>query len=147
MNKFVVPEDESLDNAFARFNTISTSLKALDEGYASKNYLRKFLRALHLKCRAKVTTIEESKDLSKLSFDELIGNLKVYELIIRNDSEMTEDKIERKSITLKAKKESSDEDNSNSEIDDVEYAMAVRNFKKFFKRRGRFVRQPHEEKK
>ncbi|GJS17623.1 zf-CCHC domain-containing protein [Tanacetum coccineum] len=30
---------------------------------------------------------------------------------------------------------------------DEEYAMAVRDFKKFFKRRGQFVRQPHEERK
>nr|GEU80091.1 copia protein [Tanacetum cinerariifolium] len=40
---------------FARFNTIITSLKALDEGFSSKNYVRKFLRALHPKWRAKVT--------------------------------------------------------------------------------------------
>ncbi|GJS45040.1 hypothetical protein Tco_0595161 [Tanacetum coccineum] len=45
-------------------------LKALDEGCSSKNYVRKFLRALHPKWRAKVTTIEESKDLSSLALDE-----------------------------------------------------------------------------
>ncbi|GKC97583.1 hypothetical protein Tco_1167858, partial [Tanacetum coccineum] len=38
---------ESINSAFARFNTIITSLKALDEGYSSKNYVRKFLKALH----------------------------------------------------------------------------------------------------
>nr|GEW30585.1 transposase, Ptta/En/Spm, transposase, Tnp1/En/Spm-like protein [Tanacetum cinerariifolium] len=48
---------------------------------------------------------------------------------------------------LKAKKESSDEDSSNSGSEDEEYAMTVRDFKKFFKRRGRFVRQPHDERK
>ncbi|GKB89546.1 hypothetical protein Tco_0961818, partial [Tanacetum coccineum] len=31
--------------------------------------------------------------------------------------------------------------------EDEEYVMAVRYFKKFFQRRGRFVRQPHEERK
>ncbi|GJY81263.1 retrovirus-related pol polyprotein from transposon TNT 1-94 [Tanacetum coccineum] len=31
--------------------------------------------------------------------------------------------------------------------DDEEYAMAVRDFKKFFIRRGKFVRQPHDDKK
>ncbi|GKG09005.1 zf-CCHC domain-containing protein, partial [Tanacetum coccineum] len=31
--------------------------------------------------------------------------------------------------------------------EDEEYAMAVRDFKKFFKRRGRFVRQPRNDKK
>ncbi|GJW94568.1 mutator type transposase [Tanacetum coccineum] len=117
--------EESIDNAFARFNTIITSLKALDEGFSSKNYVRKFLRALHLKWRAKVTTIEESKDLTSLSLDELIGNLKVYE----------------------AKKESSDEDSSTSDSEDEEYAMAVKEFKKLFKRRERFARQPCDERK
>ncbi|GKF42655.1 hypothetical protein Tco_0125997, partial [Tanacetum coccineum] len=65
-----------IDSAFARFNTIITSLKALDEGYSSKDYVRKFLRVLRPKWRAKVTTIKESKDLTSLSLDELIGNLK-----------------------------------------------------------------------
>ncbi|GJU20641.1 hypothetical protein Tco_1153983 [Tanacetum coccineum] len=133
---------------FARFNTIITSLKALDEGFSSKNYVRKFLRALHPKWRAKVTTIEESKDLTSLSLDELIGNLKVYEVIIKKDSEMVKGKREQnRSLALKAKKESSDEDSSTSDSEDEEYAMAVRDFKKFFKRRGRFVRQPHDERK
>ncbi|GKA49433.1 hypothetical protein Tco_0742506 [Tanacetum coccineum] len=72
MNNSSFSEDESIDSAFARFNTIITSLKALDEGYSSKNYVRKFLRALHPKWRAKVTAIEESKDLTSLSLDELI---------------------------------------------------------------------------
>ncbi|GKE67387.1 hypothetical protein Tco_1521548 [Tanacetum coccineum] len=45
---------ESIDSAFARFNTIITSLKSFDEGYSSKNYVRKFLRALHPKWRANV---------------------------------------------------------------------------------------------
>ncbi|GJZ75014.1 hypothetical protein Tco_0639479, partial [Tanacetum coccineum] len=94
-------------SAFARFDTIITSLKALDDGYSSKNYVRKFLRALHPKWRAKVTAIEESKDLTSLSLDELIGNLK----------------------------ESSDEECSTSRSEDEEYVMAVRDFKKFFKRR------------
>ncbi|GKA61805.1 retrovirus-related pol polyprotein from transposon TNT 1-94, partial [Tanacetum coccineum] len=105
--------DESIDSAFDRFNTIITSLKALDEGYSSKN-VRKFFRALHPKWIAKVTTIEESKDLTSLSLDELIGNLKVHEMIIKKDSEIVKAKVERKSLALKAKKESSDEECSTS---------------------------------
>nr|GFA05374.1 UBN2 domain-containing protein [Tanacetum cinerariifolium] len=82
---------ESIDNAFARFNTIITSLKALAEGFSINSYVRKFLRALHPKWHAKVMAIEESKDLTSLSLDELIGNLKVYEVITKNDSEMVKD--------------------------------------------------------
>nr|GEV69833.1 paired amphipathic helix protein Sin3-like 4 isoform X2 [Tanacetum cinerariifolium] len=111
-------KEESIDSGFARSNTIITSLKALDEGFSNKNYVRKFLRALHSKWRAKVMAIEESKYLSSLA---------LYELI--------------------AKKEYSDDETSTSKINDEEYVMAVRNFKKFFRRKGNFVRQPREEKK
>nr|GEU92703.1 zf-CCHC domain-containing protein/DUF4219 domain-containing protein/UBN2 domain-containing protein [Tanacetum cinerariifolium] len=145
--QFVISEDESIDSAFARFNTIITSLKARDEGYSSKNYVRKFLRALHPKWRAKVMAIEESKDLTSLSLDELIGNLKVHKMIIKKDSEIVKAKVERKSLALKAKKKSSDEQCSTSGSKDEEYAMAVRDFKEFFKRRDRFVRQSRNNKK
>nr|GEW43496.1 zinc finger, CCHC-type [Tanacetum cinerariifolium] len=116
-------EEELIDNAFAKFNTIITSLKALGECFSSKNCVRKFLRALHPKWRAKVTAIEESKNLTTLPLDELIGNLKVYE------------------------EEVSDEDSSSTDSEDEEYAMAVKEFKTFFKRRRRFVRQPRGDRK
>nr|GEW60518.1 zf-CCHC domain-containing protein/UBN2 domain-containing protein [Tanacetum cinerariifolium] len=144
----MILKEESTDNDFARFNTIITSLKALDEGFSGKIYVRKFLRALQPKWRAKVTDIEESKDLTSLSLDEHIGNLKVYEMIIKKDSEMVKGKREQnRSLALKAKQKSSDEDSSTSDSEDEEYTMAVRDFKKFFKRRGRFVRQPRDERK
>ncbi|GJT19535.1 zf-CCHC domain-containing protein [Tanacetum coccineum] len=144
----MIPKEESIDNAFAKFNTIINSLKALDESFSSKNCVLKFLKALHPKWRAKVTAIEESNNLTTLSLDELIGNLKVYEEVIKKYSETVKSKKEQsRSITLKARMESSDDDSSTSDSEDEEYAMAVRDFKKFFKRRGRFVRQPHEERK
>ncbi|GJR89393.1 hypothetical protein Tco_0213404 [Tanacetum coccineum] len=114
----------------------------------SKWYTSPKQMALHPKWRAKVTAIEESNDLTSLSLDELIGNLKVYEVIIKNDSEMVKGKTEQnRSLTLKAKKESSNEDSLTSDSEVEEYTMAVIDFKKFFKRRGRFVRQPHDERK
>ncbi|GJW17469.1 retrovirus-related pol polyprotein from transposon TNT 1-94 [Tanacetum coccineum] len=122
--QFVISEDESINSAFARFNTIITSLKALDEGCSSKNYVRKFLRALHPNWREKVTAIEESKDLTSLSLDELIGNLNVYEMIIKKDSQIVKANRERRSLALKAKKESSDVECSTSGSEDEEYTMA-----------------------
>ncbi|GJY40988.1 hypothetical protein Tco_0428258 [Tanacetum coccineum] len=105
--QFTILKEESIDNVFARFNTIITNLKALDEGFSIKNYVTKFLR---------------------------------------KDSKMVKGKREQsRSFALKAKKESSDEESSTSDSEDEEYAMAVRDFKKFFKRRGRLVRQPRDE--
>nr|GFD34568.1 UBN2 domain-containing protein [Tanacetum cinerariifolium] len=109
--QFSILEDESIDSDFARFNTIITSLKALDESFFSKNYVRRFLCALHLKMETKVTAIEESKDLSSLSLDEFIGNLKVYEMIMEKDSEIIKgNKDKYKSIALKAKMKSSEDE-------------------------------------
>nr|GEX71224.1 uncharacterized mitochondrial protein AtMg00810-like [Tanacetum cinerariifolium] len=107
--QFTILEEEAIDSSFARFNTIITSLKALDEGFSSKNYVRKYLRDLHPKWRAKVMEIEESKK------NFITSSRRAY----------------RKS---KTKKESSDDKTSTSGSDDEEYSMAVRNFKKFFRR-------------
>ncbi|GKB78405.1 hypothetical protein Tco_0945300, partial [Tanacetum coccineum] len=87
--------------------------------------------ALHPKWRAKVTTIEESKNLTTLPLDELIGNLKVYEEVIKKDFKTIKGKKEQsRSLALKVKKKVSDEDSSSSDSKDEEYAMAVKEFKK-----------------
>ncbi|GKC78782.1 hypothetical protein Tco_1129556 [Tanacetum coccineum] len=134
----MISDDETIDCAFARFNTIITSLKALDESFSSRNHVRKFLRALPTKWHPKVTAIEESNDLSTLPLEELIGNLKVYEVVLKKDSEASKVKKEKyNTLALKARKVSSDEEESCSGSDE-EYAMAVRDFNKFFRRRGKF---------
>nr|GEY07354.1 putative reverse transcriptase domain-containing protein [Tanacetum cinerariifolium] len=80
------------------------NLKALDEGFSSNNYVRKFLRALHPKWQAK------------------------------KDSEMIKGKREQnKSLVLKDKKESIDEDSLTFDSENEEYAMAMRDFKKISK--------------
>ncbi|GJS72985.1 hypothetical protein Tco_0705826 [Tanacetum coccineum] len=146
--EFTIFDDENIDCAFARFNTIFKSLKALDESFSIRNHLRKFLRALPTKWSPKVMAIEESKDLSTLPLDELIGNLKVYEVVIEKDSKISKSKKEKyKSLALKARKVLSEEEASSLDSEDEEYTMAVRDFKKFFRRRGKFVRQPHDDKK
>ncbi|GJY11569.1 hypothetical protein Tco_0380878 [Tanacetum coccineum] len=118
-----------------------------DESFSSKNYVGKFLRALHPKWHAKVTSIEESKNLTTLSLDELIENLKVYKEVIKKDSKTVKSKKEQsryiyeevikkesktvkskreqsRSIALKARKDSSDDNSSTSDSEDEEYAMA-----------------------
>ncbi|GKC50723.1 zf-CCHC domain-containing protein [Tanacetum coccineum] len=147
-NRPGVLQSIGIDQEEQRFNTIITSLKVLDESFLSRNHVRKFLRALPTKWRPKVTAIEESKDLSTLPLNELIGNLKVYEVVLEKDSEISKVKKEKyKSLALKARKVSSDEEISCSESDDEEYVMAIRDIKKFFRRRGKFVHQPHDDKK
>ncbi|GJV58262.1 zf-CCHC domain-containing protein [Tanacetum coccineum] len=127
------------------FNTIITSLKALDESILGRNHVKKFLRALPTKWHPKVMAIEESKDLSTLPLDEFIDNINVYEVVLEKDLEISKNKKEKyKPLALKARKVISE---TSSDSDDEEYAMAVRDFKKFFRRRGKFVCQPYDDKK
>nr|GEV55956.1 fatty acid desaturase, type 1 [Tanacetum cinerariifolium] len=64
------------------------------------------------------------------------------------DTQLVGDKREKiKSLTSKAKNESSDHETSTFECEDEEYVMEFKNFRKFIRRRGRFVRQSRDEKK
>ncbi|KAI3819824.1 hypothetical protein L1987_13676 [Smallanthus sonchifolius] len=147
---FNVGEHEKIDEGYARFNVITTSLKALCTTYINKNYVRNFFRALHPRWRAKVTANEESKDLNTLQMDELMGNLKVHEVIMKKDDEISKGKKEKnKSLALKAKhsNSSSEEDDQSNSDNGEEYGMAMKEFKKLFRRKEKFVRQPRNEKR
>ncbi|GJY97309.1 zf-CCHC domain-containing protein, partial [Tanacetum coccineum] len=74
-------------------------------------------------------------------------DFKTLSLSVEDSTNRQGKREQSRSIALKARKESSDDDSSTSDSEDEEYVMAVRDFKKFFKRRGRFVRQPYEERK
>ncbi|GKD64550.1 hypothetical protein Tco_1306658 [Tanacetum coccineum] len=107
----------------SRIARLIFSLKNMrNPDYSSKNHVRKFLRALTLKWRAKVMAIEEAKDLATLPLDKLIGNLKVYEMVLDNDGvdfKTTKEKV--KSLALKAKvtrEQTSDDSDSQGESDE-----------------------------
>ncbi|GJW17639.1 UBN2 domain-containing protein [Tanacetum coccineum] len=138
-------------SGFTRFNAIVTSLKSLDSDYSRNKHVRKLLRDLPLKWRAKVKAIEEAKDLATLPLDELIGNLKVYEMVLDNDgvaSKTTKEKV--KSLALKAKvtreqtsDDSDSQDGSDEDVDEEEaeaFNLMARNFHKFFRKGNRFGR-------
>ncbi|GJU39484.1 hypothetical protein Tco_1192441 [Tanacetum coccineum] len=120
--------------------------------YSNKNHVRKFLRALPLKWRAKVTTIKEAKDLAILLLDELIGNLKVYKMILASD-DVSSKPIKEKVMPIALKvnvatgqtsndtvcKDGSDKDEDGEE----EFNSIVRNLWKLFKKGNRFERENH----
>nr|GEU98446.1 zf-CCHC domain-containing protein/UBN2 domain-containing protein [Tanacetum cinerariifolium] len=127
------------------------SQKSLDPDYSRKNHIKKFLRALPLKWRAKVTNIEEAKDLATLPLDDLVGNLKVYEMILENDGVVskttTKDKV--KSLALKAKitreKTSDDSDSQDGsdeyideELESNTFNLMARKFCQFFHKGNQF---------
>ncbi|GJZ14382.1 retrovirus-related pol polyprotein from transposon TNT 1-94 [Tanacetum coccineum] len=113
--KFLIFNEETIDSDFTRLNTIVTSLKSLDPDYSSKNHVRKFLRALPSKWRAK-TTKEKVKSLA---------------LKVKVTREQTSD-------------DSDSQGGSDEDIDEEEaeaFNLLARNFRKFFHKGNPFGRR------
>ena len=68
-------EDESFDSFYSKLNEVVVSKFNLREKKEDSKIVRKILRSLPESFRAKVTTIEESKDLDDIKVQELIGSL------------------------------------------------------------------------
>ena len=73
-------EDESFDEFYAKFKDIVNSAFNLGEVILEPNIVKKVLRSLPKRFHAKITVIEESKDIDKISLTELVSNLQTYEL-------------------------------------------------------------------
>ncbi|GJY08836.1 hypothetical protein Tco_0375890 [Tanacetum coccineum] len=115
--KFSISSEETIDIGFTRFNAIVTNLKSLDKDYSNKNHVRKFLRDLPLKWRAKVTTIEEAKDLAKLPLDKAYETLK--EVIKDVDIEKAEAFINCKELSENTSKKAIDSATTNMSEEDA----------------------------
>ncbi|KAL2327520.1 hypothetical protein Fmac_020947 [Flemingia macrophylla] len=82
---FDMEENESIQAMFGRFQTIVNELSFLGRTYDNFDHIDKILRSLPRKWRPQVTALRASKDLQKLSLEELIGLLKVHELELQQD--------------------------------------------------------------
>ena len=68
-------EDESFDEFYAKLKDIVNSVFNLWETIPEPKIVRKVLRSLPKRFHAKITLIEESKDIDKIPLTELVGNL------------------------------------------------------------------------
>ena len=73
-------DDESFDEFYAKLKDIVNSAFNLGETILEPKIVRKLLRFLLERFHAKITVIEESKDIDKIPLIELVGNLQTYEL-------------------------------------------------------------------
>ena len=73
-------EDESFDSFYGKLNEVVIGKFNLGEKTENSKIVRKILQSLPESFRAKVTTIEESKDLDDIKVQELIGSLQIYKL-------------------------------------------------------------------
>ena len=92
-------EDKSFDKFYAKLKNIMNSIFNLGETIPEPKIVRKVLRSLPKRFHAKITTIEESKDIDKIPLTELVGNLKTYELGLTRIGKSSKGK----SMALKAK--------------------------------------------
>ena len=120
-------EDESFDEFYAKLKDIVNSTFNLGETILKPKIVRKVLRSLPERFRAKIMTIEESKDIDKIPLTELVGNLQTYELGLTRIGKLGKSK----SMALKAK--SSDTDESLDDEDSKMKSYITRQFKKFMK--------------
>ena len=78
--KLKMSEDESFDSFYSKLNEVVIGKFNLSEKKEDSKIVKKILRSLPESFRAKVTTIEESKNLDDIKVQELIGSLQTYEL-------------------------------------------------------------------
>ena len=73
-------EDQSFDEFYAKLKDIVNFAFNLGKTIPKSKIVRKVLRSLPKKFHAKITTIEESKDIDKIPLTKLVGNLQTYKL-------------------------------------------------------------------
>ena len=120
-------EDESFDELYAKLKDIVNSAFNLGETLPNPKIMRKVLGPLPERFHAKITAIEESKDIDKIPLTELVGNLYTYKLGLTRIGKSSKSK----SMALKAK--SSDTDESSEDEDSKMKSYIMRQFKKFMK--------------
>ena len=120
-------EDESFDEFYAKLKDIVNAAFNLEETILEPKIVRKVLRSLPERFHAKITVIEESKDIDKIPLIELVGNLQIYKLGLTRIGKLGKSK----SMALKAK--SNDTDESSDEEDSKMKSYITRQFKKFMK--------------
>ena len=73
--KIKMEKDESFDEFYVKLKDIVNSAFNLGETILEPKIVRKVLRSLPKRFHAKITAIKESKDIDKIPFTELVGNL------------------------------------------------------------------------
>ena len=84
---FRMKTDESISDMFAHLMQLINHLKALGEIYIDTELVRKVLRSLTSAWHTKATVIEDSKNISTMTLDELIGSLMTYKLNLQRSEE------------------------------------------------------------
>jgi len=74
-------DNKDIETMFSRFQIVVSSLQVQYKIYMTPGHVKKILRSLPFRWRSKVTAIQEGKNLSKLSLENMISVLKSHEII------------------------------------------------------------------
>ena len=80
-------EKQDIATYLLRVDEVVNAIKGLGEELDELLVVKKVLRSLLLKYDAKVSAIEETRDLTKITMDELHGSLIEYEIRIGTESD------------------------------------------------------------
>ena len=75
-----IEEDETFDEFYAKLKDIVNSTFNLGESIAETKIIRKILRSLPERFHAKITAIEDVKDIDQHPLTKLVGNIQTYEM-------------------------------------------------------------------
>ena len=109
-------KDDSFDELYAKLKDIVNSVFNLGETIPKPKVVRKVLTSLLERFHAKITAIEESKDIDSIPLTVLVGNLQTYELGL-----------------TRIGKGSNETDESSDDEDSKMKSYITRQFKKFIK--------------
>ncbi|KAL5544086.1 hypothetical protein UlMin_007870 [Ulmus minor] len=117
--------DESITQMYTRFTDIINDLSSLGKEYSISEKVRKILRSLPKQWEAKVTAIQEAKNLSTLPLDELVGSLMTHEMTMKQNSDDSVKTDKEKNLAFSS--------STSNSVDENDVVLLARKFKKFLK--------------
>ena len=116
-------EDETFGEFYDKLKDIVNSTFNLGESIAEYKIVRKILRSLLERFHAKITAIEEVKDIDQIPLTELVGNLQTYKMGLGLMGKYGKSR----NLALKGVKEeiddSEDEDEDDDEDEDLTFIV------------------------
>ncbi|CAL9093986.1 unnamed protein product [Musa textilis] len=122
---------------YTRFTDVVNSLKSLGKCFSNFKLTNKILRSLLKSWDAKVTAIQETKNLNDFSLEELIGSLMTYEMSffehLEHDEHMNHLLKNKKDLEHRTNECHLSDDSSDEDNDDIEHITM--NVNKFIKQK------------